>query len=142
MSPFHIPTGSTAVLLGGLTCYLDSSDILLNNYTTESFQTLSHSPFIARTSFRAITTFSDSVAKQRPQSEHDAHTQHQNVWTHTTPTAFTKMAEMYKMKDCGISVGDTQQITKSLKNKFLLNCISLCCFTVTYFRIEQKTVGS
>jgi len=98
---------------------LDLSDKRPNNYTTDSFQILSPSPFIARISFRAITIFSDSVAKQRPQGEHDAQTQHQNVWTHTKPTAFTKLAEIYKMKGCGISVGDTQQLTKSFKNKFL-----------------------
>jgi hypothetical protein len=98
---------------------------------TDSFQILSPSTFITRTSFRAITTFSDSVAKQKSQSKHYAQTQYQDVWTHTTPTEFTKLAEMYKMKYYGISVGDTQQLTKSLKNWFLLNCISLCYFTVT-----------
>jgi hypothetical protein len=68
MSPVHIPTGSPANLPVGSTFYLFPSDQQLNNYTTDSFHILSHSPFITRTTFRALTTFSESVVKQTPQS--------------------------------------------------------------------------
>jgi hypothetical protein len=66
MCPVHIPTGSSAHLPVGSTFYLVPSDKHLNNYTTDSFHILSYSPFFTRTTFRAITTFSDSVDKQKP----------------------------------------------------------------------------
>jgi hypothetical protein len=68
MSSVHIPTVSSAHLPVGSTFYLVPSEKHFNNYTTDSFHILSHSPFITRTTFRAITTFSDSVAKRTPKN--------------------------------------------------------------------------
>jgi hypothetical protein len=67
MSSVHIPTVSSALYPVGSKLYLVPSDKHLNNYKTDSFHILSHSPFIIRTTFRAITTFSDSVDKQKPE---------------------------------------------------------------------------
>jgi len=94
ISPVHIPTGSSALLLGGSIFYVDPSDKHLNNYTTDSCQILYNLSLSSCPTFRSVSTNSGSVAKQRPPSEHEVQTQQHKLGRHATTAGFTKLAEM------------------------------------------------